>query len=77
MERPLVDFLRLPDLHKLPQVHDADLIRDIAHHGEIMGDEKVGTAALLLKVLQEIDDLGLNRDIQSGDRLIADHKGRL
>ena len=37
-----------------------------------MADEKIGQAKLFLKILQQIDDLGLDRDIQRGDRFVAD-----
>jgi hypothetical protein len=39
-----------------------------------MGDEKVCQVHLFLQLLQEIDDLRLNRNIQRGDRLVADNK---
>ena len=39
-----------------------------------MGDENVGQAALCLQVLHEIEDLRLDRNVQRGDRLVADDK---
>src|SRR5882724_2159104 len=42
-----------------------------------MGNEKVGEMHLLLQLLQEIDDLRLNRNIQRGDWLVADNKFRV
>src|SRR5882724_1364427 len=42
-----------------------------------MGNEKVGEVHLLLQLLQEIDDLRLNRNIQRGDWLVADNKFRV
>ena len=37
-----------------------------------MGDEEVGEPEPLLEFGQQIDDLGLRRDIEGADRLIAD-----
>src|SRR5678816_417610 len=42
-----------------------------------MGDEKVGQVHLFLQLLEEIDDLCLNRNIQRRDRLVADNKFRV
>ena len=42
------------------------------YDGEVVGDEEVGDFALVLKIVEQIEDLGLDRDIQSGDGLIAD-----
>ena len=39
-----------------------------------MGDEEIRQLILLLQILQEVDDLGLNGHIQSGYRLVADNQ---
>ncbi len=39
-----------------------------------MRDEEVSQVQLLLQVFEHVDDLGLNRDVQRGDRLIADNE---
>src|SRR3981081_1238285 len=39
-----------------------------------MGNEEIGEPELLLQILQEIDDLGLDRYIQCRHRLIADNE---
>ena len=41
-----------------------------------MGDEDHRKVQIALKVGQKIDDLGLNRHIERGNRLIADQKLR-
>ena len=41
------------------------------HHGQVVGDEHVGQALVLLQVLQQVQDLGLNGHVQSGNRLVA------
>ena len=44
------------------------------HHAEIVGDEQIGEAELLLQVLQQVDDLRLDRDVERRDRLVADQQ---
>ena len=41
-----------------------------------MGDKEIGQAPFFLQALQEVNDLGLDRDIQGWDRLITDNKLR-
>ena len=42
------------------------------HDAEVVGDEQIGEAELLLEILQQVDDLGLDRDVQRRDGLVAD-----
>ena len=43
-----------------------------------MGDEHVGEALLLLlELLKQVDDLGLDGDVEGGDGLVADDQGGL
>ena len=39
-----------------------------------MGNKKISQAFFLLKCVEQIQDLGLNRHVQSGHRLVADDK---
>ena len=63
---------RRPLLDEAAHIHDGDLVADMAHHREIMGDDHIGEAELALKPRQEIEDLALDRDIEAGGRLIGD-----
>ena len=47
------------------------------HHAHIMCHKHIGQSELLLQIHQQIDDLRLNRHIQSGNRLIAGDKLRI
>ena len=58
--------------HDLAQVHDGDIIGEVVDHSQVVGDEDIGEPQLFLKLLQQIQDLGLNGDIQGRDRLVAD-----
>ena len=51
-------------LHYLTKVHDGDLIGEVVHYRKIMRDEDIRQPQLLLEVLKQVQDLGLDRDIQ-------------
>ena len=57
------------------QHHDAGA--DVAHHAQVMGDEDQGQPHFLLQLHQQVDYLGLDRDIQRRDGFIADDQLRL
>ena len=46
----------------------------MVNHQQIVGNKEVGHAQLFLKVLKHIDDLGLNGNVQRGNRLVTDDK---
>ena len=49
----------------------------MAHDREVVGDEEVGEAELRLQVLEQVDDLALDRHVEGGDGLVADKNLRL
>ncbi len=53
-----------------------DLIADVFNDGEIVGNEEVGEVKFFLEVHQKVNDLGLDRDIEGTDRLVANNKLR-
>ena len=42
-----------------------------------MGDEQVGQAEAVLQVLEQVDDAGLDRHVEGGDRLVEHEQRRL
>ena len=72
VQRMGIDFVCLAQLHHLSQIHDTHIVRHVAHHGKIMGDEQVGNLLFLLKIFQQVDDLGLDGHIQCGNGLVTD-----
>ena len=46
--------------HQLAQIHDADIMGNMPHHGKVVGDEQEGQAMLLLQLLDEVQDLRLD-----------------
>ena len=63
--RALVDLLLVAGLHDLAEVHDRDAVTDVSHDRQVMGDEDVGEPELVLELLEEVDDLGLDGDVES------------
>ena len=47
------------------------------YHADVVGDEEIGQSQPGLQVLQHIDDLGLDRHVQRGDRLVTDDEFRI
>ncbi len=41
-----------------------------------MGDEEVGQTKALLQLLDKVNDLGLNRNVQRGNRLVANDEAQ-
>ena len=72
VHRPLVQLLGRRDLDDLPQVHDRDPVRDVPDHAQVVGDEDVGQAQLVLQVVEQVDDLGPDGHVQGRDRLVGD-----
>ena len=61
-------------LDDLALLHHADLLRDLAHDAEIVGDEQKRHAKPLLDVLQQLDNLRLHGDVERGGRLVGDQQ---
>ena len=53
-----------------------DLIADVFNDGEVVGNKEVGEVKFFLEVHQKVNDLGLDRDIEGTDRLVANNKLR-
>ena len=64
-------------LDQLADVHHRHPVADVLDHAQVVGDEQVGQAELLLQVLQQVEDLRLDRDVQRRDRLVADDQLRV
>ena len=61
----------------LPRYITATRSADVLDHRQVVGDEQVGEAELLLQVLEQVDHLRLDRDVERRDRLVADDQLRL
>ena len=67
-----VDLVRRTDLHDLAEVHHRDPVADVLDDRQVVGDEQVGEPEPLAEVRQQVEDLPLDRDVEGGDRLVAD-----
>jgi hypothetical protein len=52
------------------EVHDRDPVAEVAHDAEVVGDEEVREVEGLLEPFEQVENLGLDRDIQRGDGLV-------
>ena len=64
------------DFHQFAKIHDADARRDMLDDRDRVRNKKVGQSELLLQICQQIDDLCLNRYIESRHRLVRHNQFR-
>ena len=62
--------IRMAGLDHPPLLHDHDVVRDLPHDRQVVGDEEVGQVQLSLKLRQQSQDLRLDEHVEGGDRLI-------
>ncbi|CAM5221535.1 hypothetical protein BTHI11S_00600 [Bosea thiooxidans] len=60
VDKGLPESGRVADLDDLAEIHHRDAVGDMPHEREIVRDEDIGDPGLLLKVVQQVDDLGLD-----------------
>lgn len=53
-------------------IHNRNIIRKIFYYGQVMGNEDIGQAQILLQLFEQVQNLRLNRNVQRGNRLVAD-----
>jgi len=58
----------------LTGVEDYDVVGDLSHDPEVVGDEFEGGPGGFLKVAHQSEDLGLNGDVQGGGGFVGDHQ---
>src|SRR3954471_2454921 len=75
--RMLVDRVRVALLDDLPEVHHRDPVAHPPDDSEIVGDEEVREPELLLQVLEQVEDLRLDRDVERRDGLVAHDQLRI
>ncbi len=81
-QQPGVGMLRLGEelcggggFNDFALFHHRHAIGDLAHDGEIVGDEEDGHAALGLQFFQQRQDLALQGDIEGGGGFVGDQQG--
>ena len=53
------------DLHDPSDVHHRHAVADVLHNAKVVRNEEVGQPQIVLQVFEEVEDLGLDRDIES------------
>ena len=71
------EFVLIGKFNQLAQVHDCDPVGYVSHHGKVVGNKKVGQIEFFLELFQQVDYLGLNRNIQGRNRFITDNEIRI
>ena len=54
------------------EIHDRDAVADMRDHGEVVADEDIGQPEVALQIGEQVEHVGLDRDIERGDDLVAD-----
>src|SRR5699024_9647699 len=77
VQRIVVQLIAIGQLDDLAEIHHGDPYGDVSNDRKVVGDEEIGQPELVLQILEQVDDLRLNRDIERGNRLVADDEIRI
>ena len=72
MGRILVVHFLWSCLYNKTQIHNRNAVRDHLNNRQVVGDEHIGQVKFLLKLMQKVKYLCLNRNVQRRDRLVSD-----
>jgi hypothetical protein len=61
-------------LHDLAGVHHGDPVAHLGHDAEVVRDQDDRGPGLVAELAHEIEDLGLDRDVERGGRLVGDQQ---
>ena len=70
------DFFCFSVFDDFAGIHDRNVVGDVAHHGEIVRDEDHGEVQLVAQLEEQIEDLGLNGNVERGYGLVSDNEFR-
>ena len=68
------DLVDGAEFDEATDVHDGDASGELSDNGERVGDEQIGERELLLKLLEQGEDLCADRDVEGGDRFVGDNE---
>ena len=71
-QRPHVGLLHDPSLE-----HHGHAVRQVGHHAHVVGDEHDGGAELVAAASQQVEDLGLDGDVERGGGFVGDDHARV
>lgn len=55
-------------------MHDADVVGELADHTHVVCDEEAGEAKVAAEIAEQVQNLGLHRDIECAGGFIADQE---
>ena len=61
------NFFAGGQFNQAAQIHDADAVRNVADHAEVMRNEQIGQSGVFLKADEQIDNLCLNGHVERRD----------
>ena len=71
-----VERLPVRKLDHLTQIHNGNAIGDVLHNGKVVSDEQIRGAKLVLELFQQVQDLSLDGDVQSGNTTSSSSRTR-
>ncbi len=71
------DVVDLALLHHAAEIHDDHVVGHLRDHAEVVGDQHDGHSPFLLNPAQQVQDLGLRRDVERRRRLVGDEEARI
>ncbi|MPN32965.1 hypothetical protein SDC9_180448 [bioreactor metagenome] len=67
----LINLIGVAKLHHRTQIHDGHPVADMLDHAQIMGNKNIGKIMPFLQRAEKIKHLGLYRNVQGGNGLVA------
>ena len=77
MLRVVEDLLLVALLDDPARVHDQNPVGDVRDDAEVVGDENDSRPELSLQVLDQLENLSLDRHVERGRRLVGDQQVRV
>ena len=71
MFRVIVELVLGGQFDDFAEIHNGDAVADIFHHAQVMRNEQVRKPKFFLELLQEVDGLGLDRNVQGRQGLVS------
>ena len=71
MRRIGIQLVGLGNLTHLAEIHHRDTVGDVLDHGEVVRDEHKRQAVLGLQILEQIENLRLDRNVKRRDGLVT------
>ncbi len=74
--RSPLQLLGATAFYHFARVQHQHVVAQVANHRQVVANEQIGQAQLLLQLQQHIEHLGLHRNVQGADRLIQHQQAR-